>query len=82
VPALIHDFPVSLETTPDNQSPLPLVAKQGEQNSSVLYNFKSKWARQLTIDFAKYDIERAEYRSDISEHVSASQEIHCRQVWE
>jgi hypothetical protein len=34
------------------------------------------------VNFAKYDVERAEYRRDISEHVSASQEIHCPQVWE
>jgi hypothetical protein len=33
------------------------------------------------VNFAKYDVERAEYRRDISEHVSASQEIHCPQVW-
>ena len=32
------------------------------------------------VDFAKYDVERAEYRREISEHVSASQEIHCRQL--
>src|SRR6516165_8512072 len=39
------------------------------------------WKRKSAVNFAKYDVERAEYRRDISEHVSASQEIHCRQVW-
>lgn len=36
----------------------------------------------LDPDHAKYDVERAEYRRDISEHVSASQKIHRPQVWE
>jgi hypothetical protein len=34
------------------------------------------------IDFAKYDVERANYGGDISEHVSARQEIHCCQMRE
>jgi hypothetical protein len=42
---------------------------------------KPGW-RASAIDFAKYDVEGAEYRTDIGEHVSASQEFHCRQVWE
>lgn len=29
-------------------------------------------ARKSAVNFAKYDVERAEYRRDISEHVSAS----------
>jgi hypothetical protein len=37
---------------------------------------------ESAVNFAKYDVERAEYRRNVSEHVSASQEIHCRQVWE
>jgi hypothetical protein len=37
--------------------------------------------QQSAVNFAKYDVERAEYRRDIGEHVSASQKIHCPQVW-
>src|SRR6516225_12462702 len=44
--------------------------------------FNNAVARKSAVNFAKYDVERAEYRRDVSEHVSASQEIHCRQVWE
>jgi hypothetical protein len=40
---------------------------------------RTEW--KSAVNFAKYDVERAEYRRDISEHVSASQEIHCPQVW-
>jgi hypothetical protein len=32
---------------------------------------KSKRSRQLTIDFAKYDVKRPEHSRDISEHMSA-----------
>jgi hypothetical protein len=40
---------------------------------------KSTGSRQLTIDFAEYDVKRPEYCRDISEHMSARQEIHCVQ---
>jgi hypothetical protein len=38
--------------------------------------------KTLAVDFAKYDVKRAEYRRDIGKHMSASQEIHCRQMGE
>jgi hypothetical protein len=36
---------------------------------------KSKRSRQLTIDFAKYDVKRPEYCRDIGKHMSASARI-------
>jgi hypothetical protein len=46
--------------------------------AGALIGSEGQW--KSAVNFAKYDVERAKYRRDISEHVSASQEIHCPQV--
>jgi hypothetical protein len=38
--------------------------------------------KKLTVDLAKYDVERTDNRGDVGEHMSARQEFHGRQMWE
>ena len=36
--------------------------------------------KKLTVDLAKYDVERTDNRGDVSEHMSAGKEFHGRQM--
>jgi hypothetical protein len=59
-------------------TPTAWTSKSGAGRGALITGVVSN--QRSAVNFAKYDVERADYRGDIREHVASGQEIHCRQM--